>query len=77
MTLGLVVMILYAGLVEGYLVQMESSVIELEIGDLQVFAEDYRENPSVYTQIAEPDAYLDALTNAGYPASARLLAAAR
>lgn len=74
MTLGLVVMILYAGLVEGYLVQMESSVVELEIGDLQIFADDYRENPSVYTRINEPEVLLDALSQAGFPASARLLA---
>ncbi len=74
MSLALLVMILYAGLMEGYLRGMERSILDLEVGDMQIFAGDYRENPSIYTRIEDPDALLGSLDEAGFRASARLLA---
>ncbi len=74
MTLALLVMILYSALMEGYLRDMESSVLDLEVGDVQVFAGDYRDNPSIYTRIEDPDGMLRELDAAGLPASPRLLA---
>jgi putative ABC transport system permease protein len=74
MSLALVVMILYTGLLEGYFRDMERTVLDLEVGDVQIFAESYRDNPSIYTRIADPEAMLAPLDEAGYPASARLLA---
>jgi putative ABC transport system permease protein len=75
MSLALLVMILYAGLLEGYVRDMERNVLDLEVGDVQLFAADYRDNPSIYTRIENPDeAVLAPLERAGYPASARLLA---
>ena len=74
MSFGLLVMILYAGLMEGYLRMMERNVVDLEVGDVQIFAEDYRNAPSLHTRIADPERILVSLDRAGYPASARLLA---
>jgi ABC-type lipoprotein release transport system permease subunit len=74
MSLALFVMILYAGLVEGYLQGMEHNILDLEVGDMQVFAGDYRNNPSIYTRIDEPDALIQPLDKAGFPATPRLLA---
>ena len=74
MSFGLLTMILYAGLMEGYVRSMERSVLDLEMGDVQIFAGDYRENPSIYTRIEEPEALLRPLEAAGFPASGRLLA---
>lgn len=71
---GLLVMILYHGFMEGYLRAMERSVLDFEVGDVQVFADDYRENPSIYTRIAEPDRVLAGLRERGLRASGRLLA---
>ena len=51
MTLALWVMILYSGLLEGYMVGMERNILNLELGDVQVFALDFRDNPSLYTRI--------------------------
>jgi ABC-type lipoprotein release transport system permease subunit len=73
MTLALLVMILYAALMEGYLRGMERNILDLEVGDVQVFAEDYRENPSLWTRIEDPDALLEPLEASGFRASARLL----
>ena len=74
MALALLVMILYSGLIEGYLEGMERNVLDLEVGDLQIFAPEYRMDPSIYTRIDDPKAILDRLDEAGLDASARLLA---
>jgi ABC-type lipoprotein release transport system permease subunit len=74
MSLALLTTILYSGLVEGYLEGMERNVLDLEVGDVQVFAGDYRRNPSIYTRIDDPELLLGRLEEAGFPASGRLLA---
>ncbi len=74
MSLALLVLILYAGLMEGFLRGMERNILDLEVGDVQVFAGDYRDNPSIYTRIEDPDALLEPLEAAGFPATGRLLA---
>ncbi|MCO4773383.1 MAG: ABC transporter permease [Deltaproteobacteria bacterium] len=74
MAFALFVELLYAGLIPGYLRAMEEDITQLEIGDVQIHAEGYRETPSIYTAIPDPDAVtakLDALE--GYPSAARLL----
>ena len=74
MSFALLTMMLYSGLMEGMLRDMERDVLDLEVGDVQIFAGDYRENPSIYTLIEDPEALLDPLDEAGFPASPRLLA---
>ena len=73
MTLALFVLILYTGLVEGYLQNMERNVLDLEVGDVQAHAGDYLNRPSIYTLIDEPEALLEALDSQGFRATARLL----
>ena len=73
MTLALCVELLYSGLVTGYLQGMEDNILDLEVGDMQIFAGDYLDKPSMYTMIKNPDALLTQLDEVGYPASARLL----
>lgn len=72
-TLALFVTINYAGLVEGYLAAMEDNVLDLEMGDLQVHAEGYRNDPSLYEKIEQPAELVAALDAAGFRASARLM----
>ena len=74
MSFALFVMILYSAMMEGYLEGMERSILDLEVGDLQVFAGDFRENPSLYTVIEEPEELIAPLSAEGFTASARLLA---
>ncbi|MCP4004322.1 MAG: hypothetical protein GY725_09015, partial [bacterium] len=74
MTFALWIMILYSGLMEGYLRDMEGSVLDLEVGDVQIFAPDYRDNPSLYTRIENIEELLAKLDAAGFTSSARLLA---
>ena len=72
-TLALVVMIVYTSLMQGYLADMEGSILDVEIGDVQIHAPDYRDNPSIYSVIESPDLLLEELREAGYRAAARLV----
>ncbi len=72
-SLALFVLIHYAGLVEGYLAGMERNLVEREMGDAQIHAEGFRDDPSLYKRIEDPEALLAKLDQAGYAASARLL----
>jgi ABC-type lipoprotein release transport system permease subunit len=73
MTLALWVMILYTGLLEGYMLGMERNILNLELGDVQVFAMDFRDNPSLYTRIGEPESLVERIEDLGFRACARLL----
>jgi ABC-type lipoprotein release transport system permease subunit len=74
MTLALGVMICYSGIVAGYLAAMERNILDRELGEIQVFAQGYRDNASLYTRINDAEALLAELDKAKLPASARLLA---
>lgn len=73
MTLALWVELLYAGLVRGYMRGMEQDLLDFELGDIQIFAANYPDHPSIYTAIENPGALLGGLDALGYRASARLL----
>ncbi len=73
MTFALWVMVLYSGLITGYLNGMERDVLDLEVGDIQIFAPDFRDNPSIYSRIEDPDRLLARLDELGFRSSARLL----
>ncbi|MCB9740950.1 MAG: ABC transporter permease [Deltaproteobacteria bacterium] len=75
MALGLWVMIGYAGLVRGYLRQMERQILDVEVGDVQVHAPGFRDDPSLYRRIDDAAAIGERLGAAGFRASARLLGA--
>ena len=75
MSFALLVMILYSGLVAGMLQGFERNVVEIEVGDLQIFAPGYRDKPQIHTRIADADRLVHELEAAGLRASPRLLAA--
>jgi putative ABC transport system permease protein len=73
MTLALLVMVLYTSLVEGYLRGLERNIVDIELGDVQVFAPGYRDNPSLYRTIDQPARVMARLRDAGFRVSARLI----
>jgi ABC-type lipoprotein release transport system permease subunit len=73
MTLALLVMVLYTSLVEGYLLGLERSIVDVELGDAQVTAPGYRDSPSIYLVIADPAPLMTRLREVGFRVSARLL----
>ncbi len=76
MTLALWTMVIYTSLMEGMLGSMESTLLDVELGEIQIHAEGYRERPSIWERIEDPDALLQALDETGLRSSARLLGGA-
>ncbi len=72
-TLAFTVMVLYSSLVQGYMRTMESNLLDLELGDVQVHSPDYRDDPSLYSSVEEASELLRLFDERGFPASARLL----
>jgi len=72
-TLAFTVMILYSSLVQGYLSAMERNLLDLELGDVQVHAPEYRDDASLYSSIPGSAELLRRFDERGYAASARLL----
>lgn len=73
MTLALWAMVLYTSLMQGMLGSMESTLLDVELGEIQIHADGYRERPSIWERIEDPDALLEALDETGLRSSARLL----
>ncbi|MCY3932949.1 MAG: ABC transporter permease [Acidobacteria bacterium] len=76
MTLALWAMVLYTSLMQGMLGSMESTLLDVELGEIQIHADGYLERPSIWERIEEPDALLEALDETGLRSSARLLGGA-
>ncbi|MEM9462918.1 MAG: FtsX-like permease family protein [Myxococcota bacterium] len=72
-TLGLWAMIVYSGMVAGYLDRMERHVLDVEMGDIQIHHPEYRGSPSLYHRVEQTQALLAQLDEAGLPAAPRLL----
>ena len=73
MTLGLFAMVVWFGMMEGMLNNMEGTVTEVEIGDLQIHAPTYLDYPSIFTRVDEVDTLITTLEAAGFHASPRLV----
>jgi ABC-type lipoprotein release transport system permease subunit len=73
MALALFVTILYSGLVDGLLVNMERDLLDYEVGDIQVFARGYQDAPSLFTSMEDAGSLVTALNRAGLPSCARLI----
>ncbi|MDX1384214.1 MAG: FtsX-like permease family protein [Thermoanaerobaculia bacterium] len=74
MTLALVVSVNYGAIMTGLLASLEGNILDLEMGDIQVFAPDYRDRPSIYSSVDGVDADVAALESEGYEVTPRLLA---
>jgi len=73
MAFALWVMVLYSGIVEGYLMSMERDVLDFEVGELQVAHPAYRDDPSLYNLLEDSDAAIAALEAAGFRVAPRLI----
>ena len=73
MTLGLFAMVVWFGMMEGMLNNMEGTVTEVEIGDLQIHAPTYLDYPSIFTRVDDVDTLISTLEAAGFHASPRLV----
>jgi ABC-type lipoprotein release transport system permease subunit len=76
MTLALFLLVIWTSLFEGFLIRMERNLVEVELGDVQIYAANYRDRPSLFEVIEAPDALLGELDQRGFRAAPRLLAGA-
>ncbi len=73
MTLALVTLIVWTSFVQGFLRDLETTIVEVEVGDIQVYPPEYRNSPSMFDRIGTPAELVDTLGAMGFHASARLL----
>jgi ABC-type lipoprotein release transport system permease subunit len=66
------IMILFASLMQGLLQASERNAVVMDLGDIQIHAKDYREDPDLYKMIDHPDRILTSLRQAGFYAAKRL-----
>ena len=68
------IMIFFSSLMEGMMQGSERSVVAMNMGDIQIHAEGYRDDPDLYNRIEHPDALVAALQAKGYHATSRIYA---
>ena len=73
MAFGLFAMVVWFAMLQGMLIHMERTVTDVEIGDLQIHAPTYLDEPSLYTFIENVDTLIPTLEAAGFRASPRLV----
>lgn len=73
MTLALLTLIVWTSFTQGFLRDLQTTIVEVEIGDMQVYPPDYRTQPSIFDRIGAPSELVDTLDAMGFDASARLL----
>lgn len=66
------IMILFASLIQGLLQASERNAVAMDIGDIQVHAFNYREDPDLYKRIENPKKIVKAIQKTGLMASYRL-----
>jgi len=73
MTLALLTLVVWTSFTQGFLRDLQTTIVEVEIGDMQVHPPDYRNQPSIFDRIGAPSELVDTLGAMGFDASARLL----
>ena len=73
MTFSLLMMICASSFYEGMLSKMEANIVEVEIGDIQIHRNGYRENPSIYETIDTSTGVVAELEASNFQTSERLL----
>ncbi|WP_231288333.1 ABC transporter permease [Mariprofundus ferrooxydans] len=68
------IMIFFSSLMEGMIQGSERSVVAMNMGDIQIHAPGYRDDPDLYTRIEHADALVDSLEKHGYRAASRIYA---
>lgn len=66
------IMILYASLMEGLFLASERNALGMNLGDIQIHVKGYRDDPDLYTRIADADDMVIQLQKSGYTATQRL-----
>ena len=71
MVFAYAIVILYGGLMEGMVAGLERQAVEVSQGDIQIHAWGYRDDPDIYTTVADSEELLEHLRERGFPATGR------
>lgn len=74
MAFACAIMIFYASLLEGWLAAMEKNAVGMDLGEFQVHARGFRDDPDLYNSIGDEENVLARLGEHGFVASPRLYA---
>jgi len=66
------IMILFSALMEGMLLASERNAVAMNLGDIQIHAPGYRDDPDLYKRIEQPESLVHSLRAAGFFATKRL-----
>ena len=66
------IMIFFASLMEGMMQGSERNVVSMNMGDIQIHAFGYRDDPDLYTRIDNADALVGSLQKQGFRAASRI-----
>jgi len=72
MAFACLIMIFFSALMEGMMQGSERNVVEMNMGDIQIHAPGYLDDPDLYTRIEHPDELVEALQSKGYHAASRI-----
>jgi len=72
MAFACLIMIFFSSLMEGMMQGSEHSVVAMNMGDIQIHAYGYRDDPDLYTRIEHPDQLVATLQTRGYRATSRI-----
>jgi len=65
-------MIFYISLMNGFVLVMVRNAVGMDLGDIQIHAKNYREDPDLYKRVENADELVDALKAKGFSATTRL-----
>lgn len=68
------IMILFSALMEGMVQGSERNVVSMNMGDIQIHARGYRDDPDLYTRISNVDNLISSLQQQGLKAAPRIYA---
>lgn len=74
MAFACAMMIVFAALIEGFIVGSEKNIVTMNTGDIQIHQPGYRDDPDIYKQIDDSAALAETIRQAGYPATERIYA---
>jgi len=72
MAFACTIIIFYGALMEGMVRGSEHNAVAMSSGDIQIHAEDYRDDPDLYKRITDPNALTYKIREAGFRAAARI-----
>ena len=72
MTFACLMMIFFSSLMEGMMQGSERAVVSMNLGDIQIHAQGYRDDPDLYTRINRAEPLIAELQREGFKAAPRL-----